>query len=62
MWSLGWGFLQNMCPSKTILEALILASTNPKYDMRLCIELHVKYIHENCKLSLNLVVLGLEHG
>ena len=32
---------------KSLSEALILGSTNPKYDKRLFIDLPV---HENCKL------------
>ena len=35
---------------KSLLEALILGSTNPQYDKRLFIDLPVKYIHENYKL------------
>ena len=36
--------------SFSISEALILASTNPKYDKTLFIEL-VSSVHENCKFS-----------
>ena len=36
---------------KSLSEALILASTNPQYDDRLYIELHVQYLHENSKLK-----------
>ena len=35
---------------KSFSEALILASTIPKYDKRLFIELQVQYLLENCKL------------
>ena len=36
---------------KSLSEALILASINPKYDKRLFTELRVQYVHENYKLS-----------
>ena len=36
--------------SKSLSEALILASTNPQYDDRLFIKLRVQYLHENYKL------------
>ena len=37
-----WLHLQNT--GKSFSEALILASTNPQYDKRLFIELHVQYM------------------
>ena len=36
---------------KSLLEALIFASTNPQYDNRLFIELQVQHVHENSKLK-----------
>ena len=36
---------------KSLSEALIFASTNPQYDVRLFIELQVQYLHENSKLK-----------
>ena len=33
-----------VCTDKSFSEALILASTNPKYDKRLFIELRVQYM------------------
>ena len=36
---------------KSLLEALIFASTNLQYDDRLFIELQVQYVHENSKLK-----------
>ena len=40
-----WSFYQNLnqvCTGKSLSEALIFASTNPKYDDRLFIELRVQ--------------------
>ena len=36
---------------KSLLEALIFASTNPQYDVRLFIALQVQYLQENSKLK-----------
>ena len=36
---------------KSFSEVLILASTNPQYDKRLFIDLHISSVHENYKLS-----------
>ena len=33
---------------KSLLEALILASTNPRYDKRLFIDLPVQYMNRTC--------------
>ena len=36
--------LSGPCTGKSLLEALILASTNPQYDKRLFIDLPVQYM------------------
>ena len=43
---------QASCTGKSLLEALILASTNPQYDKRLFIDLPVQYMKTT----------SLEHG
>ena len=44
--------LHAVCTGKSLSEALIFASTNPKYDNRLFIELQVQYMK----------ILSSEHG
>ena len=43
---------QNLDTGKSLSEALIFASTNPKYDERLFKIVHwiTSSVHENCKL------------
>ena len=36
--------LYYVCRSKSLSESFILAATNPQYDIRLLIELHVQYM------------------
>ena len=42
---------EEMDAGKSLLEALILALTNPQYDKRLFIDFPVQYIHETTSLE-----------
>ena len=53
MISAGFFFLiiEIFLTGKSLSEALILVSTNPRYDERLFIELRVQSVHENSKVK-----------